>query len=329
MARRWVTGKTSSVLELRLLANRMRAALAAHPDLKRQLIAALAAALTSLAGAGAFAQGLDFAAIELETVEISTGLYVLMGGPAQGNIAVSIGSDGIFLVDTMYGPMHDKIIAALAALGDQPVRYVVNTHMHGDHTAGNEAMAARGAIVIAQENMRLRMADQQNRPPAERLPVLTYDDSMRLYFNAEVIDIFNLGQAHTDHDSIVFFRNANVMHVGDIPSSLRYPNIGINDGGTVQGMMAAARQVMQIANRDTKIIAGHLGPVVGFDELEQQLEMFAVVRDRIAAAIREGRTLQDVLASKPTADFDAARLAGAITPDRFVTLVYTDLARSR
>jgi cyclase len=276
---------------------------------------------------GVLGQGLDFDAIELETFELGRGLYVLMGGPAQGNILVSIGSDGIFLVDTMYGPMHEKIMAALAELGDQRVRYVVNTHMHGDHTAGNEAMAGMGAVVIAHENLRVRMAAQEGNPAA-RLPVRTYSDRMTLYFNGEEIEIYNPGQAHTDHDSIIYFRNANVMHVGDIPSSLRYPNIGVNDGGTVEGMMAAARQVMEIGDSDTRFIAGHLGPVVGFDEIEQQLEMFAVVRDRVAEAIRDGQTLEEVVASKPTADFDEARLAGAITPDRFVTLVYTDLSRA-
>lgn len=282
----------------------------------------------ALIPATVFAQGgLDFDAIELETVRVADGLYILMGGPAQGNIAVSIGDDGIFLVDTMYAPMHDKIMAALDALSDQPVRYVVNTHMHGDHTAGNEAMAALGAVVIAHEKMLPRLAAEPN-TPAGRLPAITYNDRITLHFNGETIEILNPGPAHTDHDSIIYFRNANVMHVGDIPSSLRYPNIGVDDGGTVDGMMAAARRVMEIANRDTKIIPGHLGPVVGFDEIEQQLEMFAVVRDRIAEAIREGRTLDEVVASKPTADFDAGRLAGAITPDRFVTLVYTDLSRS-
>ncbi len=275
----------------------------------------------------AHGQGLDFDTIELETVELGEGLYVLMGGPAQGNVLVSIGNDGIFLVDTMYGPMHEKIMAALVELGDQPVRYVVNTHMHGDHTAGNEAMVAMGAVVIGHENLRTRLIALED-TPAERLPVRTYSDRMTLYFNGGQIEIYNPGQAHTDHDSIIYFRDANVMHVGDIPSSLRYPNIGVNDGGTVEGMMAAARQVMEVGNSDTRFIAGHLGPVVGFDEIGQQLEMFTVVRDRIAEAIRAGQTLEEVVAAKPTSDFDEARLAGAITPDRFVTLVYTDLSRS-
>jgi len=272
------------------------------------------------------AQNIDFQTIEIQTVKIADGLYLLMGGPAQGNILVSTGGDGILLVDTMYAPMHQKIMDALAAISRQPIRYVINTHLHGDHTAGNEAMAKLGAVIVSQENMRKRMAAQQNGGPPGALPVITYTDSMTLHFNGEEIYIYHPEPAHTDGDSIIYFRRANVMHVGDVPSSLRYPNIGVTDGGSVDGMIAAARQVMKIANSDTKIIPGHLGPVVGFKEIQQQLEMFAAVRDRVAGAIRAGKTLQEVVASKPTADFDQGRLGGAITPDRFVTLVYQDLS---
>ncbi|HWF10403.1 MAG TPA: MBL fold metallo-hydrolase [Bryobacteraceae bacterium] len=277
----------------------------------------------SLLAVGAHAQGVDFAKTEIQTVEVADNLWVLMGGPAQGNILVSAGSDGLFLVDSMYAPMHDKIMAALSKITTQPIRFLVNTHLHGDHTAGNEAMAKLGAVIISHENMRKRMAGQ----PA--LPVITYTDSLTLHFNGDDIYIYHPAPAHTDGDSIIFFRRANVMHVGDVPSSLRYPNIGVTDGGSVDGMIAAARQVMQIANENTKIIPGHLGPVVGFAEIRQQLVMFTAVRDRVAAAIREGKTLDQVVASKPTADFDAGRLGGAITPDRFVSLVYTDLARKK
>jgi glyoxylase-like metal-dependent hydrolase (beta-lactamase superfamily II) len=188
-------------------------------------------------------------------------------------------------------------------------------------------MAKLGAVVISHQNMRKRMAEAQSPPPAAALPLLTYADSMTLHFNGEEIYIYHPDPAHTDGDSIIYFRKANVVHVGDIPSSLRYPNIGVNDGGTVDGMMAAARQLMKIVRPDTKIIPGHLGPIVGFKEIEQQLAMFAAVRERVAAAIKAGRTEAEVVASKPTKDFDPGRLSGAITPDRFVSLVYTDLSR--
>jgi cyclase len=283
-----------------------------------------------LASGPSNAQNIDFSKIDIQTVQVADGLYVLTGGAAQGNIAVSAGSDGIFLIDSMYGPMHPKIMDALAKISRQPIRFLVNTHLHGDHTAGNEAMARLGAIIISHENMRKRMAaPQNNAPPSAALPVVTYTDSVTLHFNGEEIYIYHPEPAHTDGDSIVYFRHANVMHVGDVPSSLRYPNIGVNDGGSVDGMIAAARQVMKIANPDTKIIPGHLGPIVGFKEIQQQIDMFVAVRDRVLSAIRAGKTLEQVVASKPTADFDRGRMGGAITPDRFVTLVYTDLSRKR
>jgi glyoxylase-like metal-dependent hydrolase (beta-lactamase superfamily II) len=272
-------------------------------------------------------QNIDFDKLELRTVKVADGLYVLTGGPAQGNIAVSVGNDGVFLVDSMYAQMHSKIVDAVRAISPLPIRYVVNTHLHGDHTAGNAAMARLGAVIISHENMRKRMADAQSVPAAGTLPVLTYSDSLTLHFNGEEIQIFHPAPAHTDGDSIIYFRKANVAHVGDIPASLRYPNIGVNDGGTVDGMMAAARQLMKVVKPDTKIIPGHLGPIVGFKEIEQQLTMFAAVRDRIAAAIKAGKTEAEVVASKPTRDFDEGRMGGAISPDRFVSLVYTDLFR--
>jgi cyclase len=287
--------------------------------------AALCAVMT------AHAQAVDFANTNIETVKIADNLYVLMGGPAQGNIVVLTGNEGLFLIDSMYAQMHDKIMAAIGKISKQPIRYLVNTHLHGDHTGGNEAMAKLGATIISHDNMRKEMAAAKGNAavPMAALPAMTYSDSLTLRFDGEEIYIFHPPPAHTDGDSIIYFRHANVMHVGDVPSSLRYPNIGVTDGGTVDGMIAAARQVMQIANPETKIIPGHLGPVVGFQEIQQQVDMFLAVRDRVMTAIRAGKTQQEVIASKPTADFDPGRMGGAITPDRFVGLVYQDLARKK
>ena len=294
----------------------------------RQLAVAMALVLTCLVPNTRAQGNIDFSTLEIQTVKISDGLYVLMSGAAQGNILVLAGSDGLFLVDSMYGQMHQKIMDALRNISNRPIRFLVNTHLHGDHTGGNEAMTRLGAVLISHHNMRKAMAAQTSNPPAAAaLPSLTYTDSITLHVNGEDISIFHPAPAHTDGDSIVYLRHANVMHVGDVPSSLRYPNIGVNDGGSVDGMMAAARQVMKIANPNTKIIPGHLGPVVGFKEIGQQLEMFAAVRELVLTAIREGKTEQQVVASKPTKDFDEGRMGGAITPDRFVALVYTDLSR--
>jgi cyclase len=293
----------------------------------KRFVAAAVLAIGGFAGSAQAQNNIDFSKIEIQTVKLADNLYVLMGGAAQGNIVASIGPDGIFLVDTMYPQMHQKIVDALRKLSPQPIRYIVNTHLHGDHTGGNELMAKMGAVIISQENMRKRMAAAPMPPPAAMLPTVTYTDSLTLHFNGEEIFIYHPVPAHTDGDSIIYFKKANVLHVGDVPASLRYPNIGVNDGGTVDGMMTAGRDVMKVANANTKIIPGHLGPVVGFKEIEQQLVMFAAVRDRVAAAIKAGKTEAEVVASKPTKDFDEGRLGGAITPDRFVSLVYTDLSR--
>ena len=270
------------------------------------------------------AQGsLNFDAINIDTVQLEDNVHVLMGGPAQGNVLVLSGPDGIFMVDSMYAPMHDKLLAAIREISDAPIKYLVNTHMHGDHTAGNAALAAVGATVIGQENIYPRL---QTLAP-ENLPALTYSNSITLHLNGEEVWIFWPESAHTDHDSMIYLKNANILHVGDVPSNLRYPNIGIDDGGSVEGMTRAARLVLEMTNADTRIMAGHLGPLVPRQEMVAQLEMFAQVSQRIQTMIDRGMSLEEVLAARPTADFDEARAAGAITPERFTGLVYTDLSR--
>jgi cyclase len=267
--------------------------------------------------------GLNFSAIEIETVQLEDNVHILMGGPAQGNVLVLSGPDGVFMVDSMYAPMHDKLVSAIGEISPEPIRYVVNTHMHGDHTAGNDALKALGAQVVGQENIRARMAELG----PDNFPDLLYRDSITLHMNGEEIYIFWPQSAHTDHDSMIFLKNANILHVGDIPSNLRYPNIGIDDGGSVDGMTQAARMVLDLVDENTRLIAGHLGPVVPVAEMEAQLVMFAEVSARIQAMIDRGMSLEEVLEARPTADFDEARSAGAITPERFTGLVYTDLSR--
>ena len=212
-----------------------------------------------------------------------------------------------------------------------PVRYVINTHLHNDHTAGNGGFVKDGAVIVAHENVRQRML--QPKPggggtyPAADLPTITYNDRMTMHFDGEDIELIHPSPAHTDGDTIVWFKHANVMQVGDLPASLRFNNIGVDDGGSVDGMVADGKLVMSLANPQTKIVPGHLGPVVGFKEIVIQDQMIQTVRDRVAKMIREGKTLQQAIDAKPTAEFNEGRLGGNITPERWVTLIYTDLSR--
>ncbi len=224
------------------------------------------------------AQGIDFAHSEITTTKLADNLYVLVAGPGFGNIVVSTGPDGVLMIDSMFPQMHDKVMAAIRKVSSGPIRYVVNTHLHGDHTSGNGLMAKEGAVIIAQDNVRKRMAalKPDGRPafPPADLPVVTYSDSLTLHFNGEEIEIFHPAPAHTDGDSIIYFKHANVMHVGDLPASLRFNNIGVDDGGSIDGMIADGKLIMTVANPQTKIVPGHLGPVIGFKEIQIQEVMF-------------------------------------------------------
>ena len=296
----------------------------------------VAAAVTAagIAGAAHAQQGrpLEFDKLEMKTTQLSEHLYVVEAAPGVGNVVFLTGPDGVLLIDSMFPQLHDKLMAAIRKTGATgPIRYVINTHLHGDHTAGNGLMAKEGAVLIAQDNVRSRMLmkkpDGTPAFPAENIPTITYATSMALHFDGEDIEISHPPAAHTDGDSIVYFRRANVMHVGDLPASLRFNNIGVDDGGSVDGMIADGKLIMKMANPQTKIVPGHLGPVVGFKEIQIQEVMFQTVRDRIAKMIMQGKTLQQAIDAKPTADFNEGRLTGNITPERWVTLIYTDLSR--
>jgi cyclase len=296
---------------------------------------ALACAVACVASTAGAQQGkpLDFAQMQLKTTKLAANLYVVEAAPGVGNVVFLTGPDGVLLVDAMFPQLHDKLMAAIRATGATgPVRYVINTHLHNDHTAGNTLMAKDGAIVVAQDNVLKRMRapkanGQGTYAPEGDWPKITYSDRMTLQFDGEEVEIFHPPPAHTDGDSIVWFHHANVMQVGDLPASLRFNNIGVDDGGSVDGMIADGKLVLATANPQTKLVPGHLGPVVGFKETQVQVAMFQTVRDRIAAMIRQGKTLQQVIDAHPTKEFDEGRLGGNITPERWVTLIYTDLSR--
>jgi cyclase len=295
------------------------------------------AALFVVAGfpALAHAQPPGVETMPVVTEKIAEGLYMLKG--PGGNIGVSVGEDAAFLVDDQYAPVTPKVKAAVAALTDKPVKFVLNTHWHGDHTGGNENLGAGGTLIVAHDNVRKRMSTEQfvaffgeKVPPAPRgaLPVVTFNDTVTFHLNGEEIHAFHVAPAHTDGDAVVHFRKANVLHTGDAFFNGMYPFIDIDSGGSVAGMIAAADTLLALVKGDVKIIPGH-GPLASRADYEAFRDMLAAVRDAVAPMVTGGKTREQVVAAKPTAAFDAKWGGGFFKPDAFVGLVYADLSRAR
>ena len=256
--------------------------------------------------------------------EVRDGVHVLRW--AGGNIGISVGADGVVLIDDQYAPMAPKNLAALRELTRQPLRFVLNTHWHGDHTGGNEALAGEGALIIAHDNVRKRLAEglllREIPPaPAGALPVVTFDNAVTLHFNGQTVRAFHVEPAHTDGDSVVHFQEADVVHAGDLYFNGIYPYIDGDSGGSVQGMIDGVGRVLELCGPDTRIIPGH-GPVSGCSELRAYREMLSVVHERIAKLIAGGATLEAVVAAKPTADYDSEWGDGFMPTDRWVPMLY-------
>ncbi|MEN7343828.1 MAG: MBL fold metallo-hydrolase [Pseudomonadota bacterium] len=270
--------------------------------------------------------------VEIKSSEVRDGIYMLTG--RGGNIGLATGNEATFIVDDQYAPLTERIVAAIAGITDRPVDYILNTHWHFDHTGGNENFGERGAIILAHDNVRKRMAtgqymkafDMQIEPsPDVALPVITFDSKLTLHVNDQTIRGIHVHHAHTDGDTIVVFEEANVMHLGDTYFNGLYPFIDLESGGSVDGMIRSAAKVLEMTNEDTLIIPGH-GPLSTPAELQSYHDMLKGIRDNVAALIAEGKSLEDVVAAKPSAAFDeTANRFGFLTPDQFTTTVFTSL----
>ena len=275
----------------------------------------------------------QFKDVEIKTIKAGDGIYMLTG--KGGNLGLSVGDDGVFLIDDQFAPLTGKIQAAIARLSDKPVRFVLNTHWHPDHTGGNENLGASGTTLVAHDNVRTRLSVdnfiemfQLNAPamPKTGLPVITFNEAITFHINDNDIRAWHVEHAHTDGDAIVHFRQANVIHMGDTYFASMYPFIDIGSGGSTEGCIRAIDQVLEIANGKTVIIPGH-GSISNRQELTAYRDMLKTISERIKVRLRKGASLEQIQADQVTADFDAAYGAGFIKNEQFMEMLYQDLSR--
>jgi cyclase len=287
-------------------------------------------AFTLILAAPAAAQQPDLSRVEIRTERVAPGVAVLFG--AGGNVGLSYGADGNVLIDDQYAPLTDRIVAAVEAVNPGPVRFVINTHWHGDHTGGNENLGRRGAVIVAHDNVRERMSTDQfmarfnatvPASPRGALPVITFSEGVTFHLNDDTIDVVHVANAHTDGDAIVRWRTANVVHMGDLYfKDFSFPFIDEGSGGSFQGLIAAVERGLELVDADTVVVPGH-GPVASAADLAAYRDMLIHVRDEVAAGIAAGRTLEQVQAARPLARYGMEE--GFIPPDDFVATVYRHL----
>lgn len=277
-------------------------------------VSALALAGTLLPGAAA-AQGRNMDNVQITPHQLADGIYYLEG--QGGNIGLSVGEDGVIMIDDQFAPLTERILAAIRNISDGPIRFVINTHMHPDHIGGNENLGKMGLLILARDQVRVRLAASQ---PKEALPVLTYDDPITIHLNGGDVHVVPLPPAHTDGDSYIQFVDADVIHLGDVFRTTAFPVIDRGNGGTVEGTIQALALLAGIGGPNTQYIPGH-GVVSKREDLVEFRDMVVVVRDRVASMIADGASLEQVLAAHPTQEYEAKWG----DPEGFLTSVYQDL----
>lgn len=280
------------------------------------VLAVLPAAL--LAAVAAYAQrgDVDWDAVEIDTHHVRGTVHYVSG--RGGNIGLSVGEDGVLMIDDQFAPLTDRILAAIRGISNGDIRFVINTHVHGDHTGGNENLGRMGLLIMAQDRVRQRLAE---RLPAVALPVLTYSEDVTIHLNGEVVHIFPVPASHTDGDSVIHFRDSDVMVVGDVFRTVAFPVIDRNSGGNLPGTIETLGIIAGRAGPDTLIVPGH-GEVSRRADVVEFRDMAIDVADRVAALVEQGLTLEQVTAAAPAAAYES-RWGD---PERFLTAVYAELS---
>ena len=272
----------------------------------------------------------DFSKIEIKTARIADDFYTLEG--LGGTISVLTGPDGILLVDSQFAPLTERLVAAIKKISDKPIRFLINTHVHADHVGGNENFAKLGVLIFSRDQLRERLQHPGPTPdgspgkpaPAKAWPVVTYDGPVTIHVNGEDVHLVPIRKAHTDGDTLVIFPGHDIFAVGDYFRSTGYPFVDLYNGGSLTGLLAGLNETIERAGPKTKIIPGH-GPIVDRSALIAQRDLVLAVRDRVAALVSQGKSLEEVIAAKPTASFDAQVPQSAQTTERFIRWLYPEV----
>ena len=305
-------------------------------DMTRSAFSLAAALALGLIAVPSFAQGTpDYSKVEIKTTQLAPDFWTLEG--AGGTISVLAGADGILLVDSQFAPLTDKLVAAIRRVSDKPIRFLVDTHVHPDHVGGNENFAKLGATIFARDQLRYRLehpnpaVDGTPGKPASgaALPVVTYNASLSIHVDGEDVRLLPVLAAHTDGDTVISFPGHDILAVGDIFRSVGYPYADLASGGSLAGILEGLSEIVDRAGPATKIIPGH-GPIVTRDAVLAQRDMILALRGKVAKLVEQGKTLDEIIATHPTADIDARVPQGTPqTRDRFVTWVYKEVVANR
>lgn len=286
----------------------------AHRLVGSALALALGVLPTALSG-----QGRDMSAVQIIPHQVTGGIYYLQG--QGGNIGLSVGEDGVVMIDDQFAPLTERILAAIRQINPGEIRFVINTHVHGDHTGGNENLGRMGILILARDAVRVRLMATA---PAVALPVLTFSEPINIHLNGEQVRTIPVPPAHTDGDSFIHFVNSDVLHMGDVYRTTGYPYMDLANGGSLNGLLEALGVAIGLAGPNTKIIPGH-GTVATRAQLIAHRDMILDVKARVAALIAQGLTTYDqVAAARPTAAYDA----GMDSPERFLRAMVTELGGS-